>query len=59
MDITLRADAKKLKPGWKGNVIVEAAMTRAPQPRPGQPNPPKRRVVLGVLPAAIVEVVAK
>lgn len=59
MDVTLRADAKKLKPGWKGNVIVEAAATRAPQPRPGQPNPPKRRIVLGVLPAATVEVVAK
>ncbi len=59
MDLTLRADAAKLKPGWKGNVIVEAAVTRTPDPKPGQPNPPKRRVVLGVLPAATLEVVAK
>jgi hypothetical protein len=59
MDVTLRADAKKLKPGWKGNVILEAAVMRQPEPRPNQPNPPLRRVVLGVLPAAPVEVVAK
>jgi hypothetical protein len=59
LDVTLRADAAKLKPGWKGNVILEASVVRTPQPRPGQPNPPKRRVALGVLPAAPLEVVAK
>jgi uncharacterized coiled-coil protein SlyX len=57
IDVVLRADAAKLKPGWKGNAIIEASVEReAPNAKGKQV---KRRVSLGVLPAAALEVVAK
>ena len=57
VDIMLRADAK-LKPGWKGNAIVEVSIERAPQAS-AKFKPAKQRFSLGVLPAVPVEVVAK
>jgi len=58
IDIMLRADAK-LKPGWKGNAIIEASVQRVPEAQNGKANPVKRRVSLGVLPAVPLEIVAK
>ena len=58
VDFTLRADTAKLKPGWRGNVIIAASVQRVPEARPDQPKPVKRRVALGVLPAVPVVVVA-
>ena len=52
--IQFRADAKKIKPGVKGNLIVDAYLERAGTP--GTLN--KRRQALGTLPAIPFEVVA-
>ncbi|MFC1499194.1 peptidase [Verrucomicrobiota bacterium] len=49
--ISLSADAKKVKPGQKGNLIVDAFIERTPKAREGKPPPKKRRVKIGVLPA--------
>ncbi|MGO9110844.1 MAG: hypothetical protein ACLP9L_16610 [Thermoguttaceae bacterium] len=59
IDVVLRADAAKLKPGWKGNAIVEASVERVPDAQNAKAKPVKRRVSLGVLPAVPVEVVRK
>ena len=47
LDIALRADAAKLKPGWKGNAIIEASVERVPHVQNGKAKPDKRRVSLG------------
>ena len=36
VDVVLRADAAKLKPGWKGNAIVEASVERVPPAQQGK-----------------------
>ncbi len=59
LDIVLRADAAKLKSGWKGNAIIEASVERVPQNQNVKKNNAKRRVSLGVLPAVRIEVVGK
>ena len=59
IDVVLRADAAKLKPGWKGNAIIEASVERVPEAQKGKAQPVKRRVSLGMLPAVPVEVVGK
>ncbi len=56
---TLRADAAKLKPGWKGNAIIEASVERVPDVQKGKVKPIKRRVSLGMLPAIPLEIVGK
>ena len=59
IDIVLKADAAKLKPGWKGNAIIEASVERVNEPKNANAKPVKRRVSLGVLPAVPIEIVAK
>ncbi len=59
IDIVLRADGAKLKPGWKGNAIIEASVERVPEATSANPKPVKRRVSLGMLPAVPIEIVAK
>ena len=59
MDIVLRADAAKLKPGWKGNAIIEASVERVPEAPNAKAKPVKRRVSLGMLPAVPLEIVGK
>ncbi len=61
----LRADAAKLKPGWKGNAIIEASVERTaaaatvPNAAKAKVATVTRRVSLGMLPAVPLEVVAK
>jgi hypothetical protein len=59
VDVVLRAAAATLKPGWKGNAIIEASVEREAQAQKGKAAPAKRRVSLGVLPAVPIAVVAK
>jgi hypothetical protein len=54
--IELRTDAKKIKPGLKGNLIVEAFVERAAMGPGGKPRANKRRIPLGTLPAIPFEV---
>ncbi|MGA2557422.1 MAG: peptidase, partial [Verrucomicrobiota bacterium] len=58
--ITLHTDAAKIKPGVRGNLIVNILAKRAPQPaRAGAPaRANQQRPVLGVLPAIPFEVVS-
>jgi hypothetical protein len=51
--IVLRADAGKLEPGLKGNLIVDAFVARPPRGQPGN----KRRFPVGILPAIPFEIV--
>jgi hypothetical protein len=64
VEVALRADAAKLKPGWKGNAIIEASVERTAQSAPAAAKtavanaaPVTRRVSLGMLPAVPIEVV--
>ena len=65
VDVVLRADAAKLKPGWKGNAIIEASVERTaaaatvPNAAKAKAATVTRRVSLGMLPAVPLEVVAK
>jgi hypothetical protein len=51
--VLLRAESGKVKPGAKGNLIVEAFLERTVGPAGGQ----RRRIPLGTLPAVAFEVV--
>jgi hypothetical protein len=55
VNIVLRADPAKVKPGLKGNLIVDAFIER--EPNPGAPKTARRRVPLGTLPAIPFEIV--
>lgn len=55
--IVLRADAGKVKPGLKGNLIVEAFTEGVPNPQASQQKAAPRRVRLGTLPAVPFEIV--
>lgn len=57
--VVLRADAAKLKPGWKGNAIIEASVERVPEAKSPNVKPVKRRFSLGMLPAVRLEIVGK
>ncbi len=56
VDIVLRADASKAKPGLQGNLIVEVSMERPANAASGTPRP-GQRVPLGTLPAIPFEIV--
>ncbi len=56
--VLLRADAEKVQPGLKGNLIVNAFMTRAANRKDGKPRGGKRRVPLGPMPAIPFEITA-
>ena len=63
LDVVFRADPAKVKPGWRGNLIVEAFVMRTVDPnnaksnnaksKDGKAKPFKRRVSLGMLPAVV------
>ena len=38
LDLVFRAEAAKIKPGWKGNLIVEAFVMRIVEPRIRRPT---------------------
>ena len=56
-EFVLEADASKIKPGLRGNLIVTVSGERVPQQRGEKPAPAaRRRVPLGVLPAIPFEI---
>lgn len=55
----LRADAGKVKPGLKGNLIVDVSMDPPPPSADAKQQANNRRVPLGVLPAIPFEVMAR
>jgi hypothetical protein len=56
-EFVLAADASKVKPGLRGNLIVTVSGERVPPQRGSQPAPAaRRRVPLGVLPAIPFEI---
>jgi hypothetical protein len=57
LQILLRADGEKVKPGLKGNLIVDVFIERVVK-REGKQNGQKRRIPLGALPAISFETVA-
>jgi hypothetical protein len=56
MAITLATDAAKLKPGLKGNLIINAFVMRDPPADKKPKNPGKLRMDLGTLPAVPLEI---
>ncbi len=57
--VVLTADEEKVKPGQRGNLIVDAAVERMVTPKNGKAKPQKRTVSLGSLPAVPFEIVAR
>jgi hypothetical protein len=58
-EIVLQADPAKVKPGFKGNLIVKASAERS-SPSETQPPPAnRRRIPLGALPAIPFEIVSR
>jgi len=56
-EFVLEADASKIKPGLRGNLIVTVSGERVPQQRGEKPAPAaRRRVPLGALPAIPFEI---
>ncbi|MBM4017047.1 MAG: hypothetical protein FJ288_01760 [Planctomycetes bacterium] len=56
--IVLESDAAKVKPGLKGNLIVNAFALRSQAPPPGKTQANQRRMLVGTLPAMPFEIVA-
>ena len=56
--VLLSTDAKTVKPGLRGNLIVTAVFIRAVKNKDGKPTGRTQRISLGVLPAIPFEVVA-
>ena len=50
-EIVFQSDAAKVKPGQKGNLIIQAFMKSAPTSKKGKPQDNKRRTPVGTLPA--------
>jgi hypothetical protein len=55
--VEFSADAGKVKPGLKGNLILNAFTQYTPKGKDGKPRP-ARRVPIGALPAVPFEIVA-
>jgi len=58
LTILLRADAGKVKPGLKGNLIVDAFTEGTANPKGGQQRAAARRLPLATLPAIPFEIVS-
>jgi hypothetical protein len=58
-EIVLQADPAKVKPGFKGNLIVTASGERPPPAGTQGPPANRRRMPLGALPAIPYEIVGK
>jgi hypothetical protein len=59
LTIHLRADTAKVKPGLKGNLMVEVFLERTSEAVPGQRRGGTQRMPLGTLPAIPFEVVGQ
>jgi hypothetical protein len=57
LTLLLQADADKVKPGQKGNLIIEASAERTANPASGTQPANKKRMSLGFLPAIPFEIV--
>ncbi len=57
-EIVLQSDAAKTKPGFKGNLIINAVIERSAAAN-GKPQANKRRVPLGTLPAIPFETLSR
>jgi hypothetical protein len=55
--VTLHADAAKVKPGLKGNLIIDASVERTQKAKDGKQKPNMRWAPLGSLPAIPFEIV--
>jgi hypothetical protein len=58
-EFALRADATKIKPGYRGNLIVVVSGQRTPAATAQQPSPVRQRLPLGTLPAISFEIVER
>jgi len=58
-EIVLQSDAAKVKPGQKGNLIVQAFVARAPAPGKAKPQASRPRVAAATLPAIPFEIVGR
>jgi hypothetical protein len=58
-ELVLKCDAAKIKPGLKGNLIVNAFAIQPEEPAPRKPAPRGRPTPLGMLPAIPFEIVAE
>jgi len=58
-ELLLKTDARKVKSGLKGNLIVNAFAERAPAPGKAKPQAANRRIPMGSLPAIPFEIVAR
>ncbi len=56
--VVLRADAARVKPGFKGNLIIDAYRQPRLQFASARPGAGQRRLPLGTLPAIPFEIVA-
>jgi hypothetical protein len=59
LTILLTTDAGKVKPGLKGNLILDVFLERASNPGDGKPQANQRRILLGTLPALPYEIVKR
>ena len=59
IEIALKTDAAKVKPGMEGNLIVKVFLQRPSPPAEDKAKKPPRRVPLGVLPAIPFRIVPK
>ncbi|MEI8196362.1 MAG: PPC domain-containing protein [Phycisphaerae bacterium] len=57
--VVLACDAAKMRPGGKGNLILNAFVERQPPVTVQNPQPVKRRVPMGALPAIPYEILGK
>ena len=57
LELLLKADKKTIKDGFRDNLIIEAMREFVPRQQEGRPNPQKRRVSMGFLPAVPIEIV--
>jgi hypothetical protein len=57
LEVVLQSDAKKVKPGLKGNLIITATAGKAAPSVPGKPPTNQRRIPLATLPAIPFEIV--
>jgi hypothetical protein len=58
-EIVLRSDAAKVKPGLKGNLIINVSAERQLPAASGRPQANRQRVPLGTLPAVPFEIVTR
>jgi hypothetical protein len=59
LEIVVRGDAAKVKPGLQGNLIASVSGERLPPENGKTPAPNRRRTPLGTLPAIPFEIVGR